>query len=108
MNERTTDFDQFWKSYPRRVGRLDAIKAYAKARTVASAAEILAGVELYKAHKPEYADWCHPSTWLNKGRWMDEYEAAPPRQVETCPHTPECHNKAWCRVVRARERGEVA
>lgn len=69
-----SDFDTFWAAFPRRIGKLDAMKAYAKARTVATAAEILAGVELYKQHKPEYADWCHPSTFLNKGRWMDEYD----------------------------------
>jgi len=77
-----TDFDTFYAAYPRRVGKLDAIRAYAKARTVATADEILAGVALYKANKPEYADWCHPATWLNKGRWMDEYDAPAPVPVE--------------------------
>lgn len=67
-----TDFDVFWQRFPRRVGKLDAVKAYAKARKVASADDILTGVDRYIANKPEYADWCHPSTWLNKGRWMDE------------------------------------
>lgn len=111
MIERTTDFDTFWKAYPRRVGKLDAQKAYTRARTQASAAEILDGVARYVVNKPEYADWCHPATWLNKGRWMDEYDTSAPaqhRRSEDCPHTPTCHNKAWCRVVRARERGEVA
>jgi hypothetical protein len=108
MNERTTDFDRFWQSYPRRVGKLAAVKAYQRARTVATAAEILAGVERYKHAKPAYADWCHATTFLSQGRWMDEYDAPAVREAETCPHTPECHNKAWCRVVRARERGEVA
>jgi hypothetical protein len=74
MLDRTTEFDAFWESFPRRVGKIDAKKAYAKARTQASAAEILAGVASYIQHKPEYADWCHPATWLNKGRWMDEYD----------------------------------
>ena len=102
-----SDFDTFWTAYPRRVGKLHAIKSYARARTQATADEILAGVANYKRHKPEYADWCHPATWLNKGRWMDEYDE-PTREIEQCPHTPECHNKSWCRVVKARERGEVA
>ena len=68
------EFNVFWAAFPRRTGKLDAVKAYARARTLASAAEILAGVENYKRHKPDYADWCHPSTFLNKGRWMDEYD----------------------------------
>lgn len=73
MIERTTDFGDFWKAYPRKVGKLDAQKAYAKARTQASAAEILDGVTRYIAGKPGYADWAHPATWLRAGRWMDEY-----------------------------------
>ena len=77
MNERTSDFDGFWAAYPRRVGKLDALKAYGKARTQASAAEILNGVRRYIANKPTYADWAHPGTWLRAGRWMDEYGAAP-------------------------------
>ncbi len=100
-----SDFDIFYAAYPRRVGKLDAIKAYAKARTVATADEILAGVENYKRHKPEYADWCHPATWLNKGRWMDEYDepqTAPKR--EACDHVPTCNSPQWCLVLRSRER----
>lgn len=70
-----TDFESFWASFPRRVGKLAAQKAYAKARRSASASDILAGVRRYVAHKPHYADFCHPTTWLNQGRWMDEYPA---------------------------------
>jgi hypothetical protein len=73
MNERTTEFGEFWKSYPRRVGKLDAQRAYVKARTQASAAEILDGVSRYIANKPAYADWKHPGAWLRAGRWMDDY-----------------------------------
>lgn len=73
MHERTAEFSEFWTSYPRRVGKLAAAKAYAKARQIASAGEILKGVAAYVANKPEYADWCHPATFLSHGRWMDEY-----------------------------------
>lgn len=83
MIERTTDFGEFWQAYPRRVGKLDAQRAYAKARTQASAVEILDGVARYIAHKPAYADWAHPGTWLRAGRWMDEYEAFKSPQTAT-------------------------
>lgn len=101
-----SDFDTFWASFPRRTGKLDAIKAYARARTIASAAEILAGVEHYKRNKPDYADWCHPSTFLNKGRWMDEEDAQPVRVVKypDCDHTPRCPSKLWCQVLRDKEK----
>ena len=99
-----TDFDTFYAAYPRRVGKLDAIRAYAKARTVATADEILAGVESYKRNKPEYADWCHPATWLNKGRWMDEYDEPARVTFEKCDHVPTCNSPQWCLVLRSRER----
>jgi hypothetical protein len=69
------DFAAFWANYPRRTAKLAALKAYEKARRIDSAANILAGVERYKRNKPEYADWCHPTTFLNQGRWMDEDDA---------------------------------
>jgi len=71
-------FDEFWNIYPRKVGKRDAEKAYAKALTVASAEEILAGAQKY-ATDPNRVDTftAHPSTWLNQGRWADD--ALPPR-----------------------------
>lgn len=101
------EFDQFWGRYPRRIAKFAAQRAYAKARIVATAEEILAGVELYRVNKPDYADFAHPATWLNQGRWMDEYEAAK-AAPERCQHDPRCGSPEWHKVVLARERGEVA
>lgn len=70
-----SDFDAFWSRYPRRVGKLAAMKAYEKALKLASHEQIMAGVELYRQHPPSEAQYiAHPSTWLNQGRWLDEYE----------------------------------
>jgi hypothetical protein len=83
MGERTAaEFETFWKNYPRKVGKLDALKAYMKARTQASAAEILDGVARYVVNKPAYADWAHPGTWLRAGRWMDDYGSPTARPAE--------------------------
>lgn len=76
-----SDFEVFWQAYPRKVGKLAAMKAYAKARKIATAAELLTGIERYKRLKPAYADYCHPATWLNQGRWMDEPDTV--EQAET-------------------------
>lgn len=66
-------FDDFWKAYPRKVGKLSAEKAFKKARSNgAKVPDIMDGLRLYLKTKPAYADWCHPATWLNQGRWMDE------------------------------------
>lgn len=74
-----SDFEDFWRAYPRKVGKFAARKAYEKARRSGQAtqAELLAGVQRYITHKPAYADWCHASTWLNGGRWMDDYDSKP-------------------------------
>jgi len=103
------DFDSFWAAYPRREAKLDAVKAYAKARTQASAAEILDGVERYKQTMPEEKRYRPlPASWLNAGRWMDEYdEPVQKAAFPECDHEPRCHNKQWCLVMRARATGEL-
>jgi hypothetical protein len=104
------EFDAFWAAFPRRTGKLDAIRAYAKARRIDSAENILAGVERYKRNKPEYADWCHPSTFLNKGRWMDEDDqpvVLPAKEywADVCQreHGGACRNR-WTHEMLMRER----
>lgn len=90
-------FPTFWSLYPRKVGKLAAMKAWAKAVKLDTPENIIAGIEPYKAHKPEWQDYCHPATWLNQGRWMDEYEPEPERQV----YVPRCR---LCRdEIRGRE-----
>lgn len=78
------EFAQFWQAFPRKVGKLEARKRFEKARTQASLPELLDGIARYVKGKPQYADFCHPSTWLSQGRWMDEYEGASP----TLAHEP--------------------
>lgn len=107
-----SEFDQFWEKYPRRVGKLDAMRAFEKARKMASLAEILEGIDLYMATKPEYADYCHPSTWLNKGRWMDEPDrrSGDDRRVSKagieidCPHQPRCLARWQCGQKQLADR----
>jgi hypothetical protein len=72
------DFEEFWRACPRRTGKLKAEQAYAKARKLgATQKQLLDGLVKYVQHKPSYADYCHPATWLNQGRWLDEYGPAP-------------------------------
>jgi hypothetical protein len=80
-------FDQFWAAYPRRVGKVDAQKAWTKIKPDAVLlALILNAIEKQK----EGADWRkedgqfipHPATWLRAGRWLDEvrpYVNPPPK-----------------------------
>lgn len=83
-----SSFNAFWEVFPRRVAKLAAQRAWLKAVKLASPDEIIAGVERYKRHKPDYADWCHPATFLSSGRWMDEYNdhvAVSPISRQQCP-----------------------
>ena len=95
-------FEEFWTAYPRRIGKLAAMKAYRKARTMASAQEILDGIARYKAAKPSYADFCFPATFLNQGRWLDEADAVPSYDW-ICPHVPHCPHRAACAIVAMRK-----
>lgn len=103
------EFAAFWAVYPRHVSRLDAEKAYQKARIVATAEEILEGVRQFREHMPDEMRYVpYAASWLNAGRWQDEYETPVVYEPWRCPHTPECHSQTWCRVMKARDRGEVA
>jgi uncharacterized protein YdaU (DUF1376 family) len=71
------NFVDFWKAYPRKVAKPEAVKAWQKiAPDAALAAATLAGVERHKKSKQwlrdegEYIP--HPSTFLNQRRWDDE------------------------------------
>lgn len=73
------EFAAFWTVYPRRVSRQDAMKAYQKARIVATAEEIIAGARAFCNHLPEEMRYVpYAASWLNAGRWQDEYDAPMP------------------------------
>jgi biotin operon repressor len=69
------EFERFWSQYPHKVGKRDAARAYAKARSRAPFAAIMAGLARYAA-KTDDRPWCNPSTFLNQDRWADQ--PAPP------------------------------
>ena len=78
-DENTDLFDLFYKEYPRKVGKTEALKAWNKLNVTDTLfQEIMAGL---KGHKKS-RDWLkdggqfipHPSTWLNQKRWEDELQ----------------------------------
>ena len=75
----TSDFDEWWRAYPRKVGKDAAQPVFiriTKARK-ATVAELIEGARRYAAERaeqdPQFTK--HPKTWLNGGHWADE--AAP-------------------------------
>lgn len=67
-------FESFWKSYPRRVAKGAARKAFDKAIKKTTLESMLKAITEYVAKKPEKIDFKHPATWLNGECWDDEWE----------------------------------
>jgi hypothetical protein len=66
-------FDAFWEKYPKKVGKADARKAWARAIKTTAPAVIVAGLErLLPGFSPDLAYVKGPEAWLNGKRWEDE------------------------------------
>lgn len=65
-------FSEWWESYPHKVGKGAAERAWPKALSLATAEDLAAGVRRYVETKPEDRPWCNPATWLNQRRWLDQ------------------------------------
>lgn len=68
------DFDEWYRSYPRREARGAAEKAYRAARKSTEASVLLDGVKKaiarYSGSDPQFIPL--PATWLNQKRWLDD------------------------------------
>lgn len=75
-NAQASSFEEFWQSYPRRVGKADAERAFDKHDCAKLLPQILTAIRKCKIS----ADWTkdagqfipHPATWLNRRGWDDE------------------------------------
>jgi hypothetical protein len=95
------DFEEFWRAYPRKVGKLAARRAYMTALKRARPEVIL--VALTTTQWPEDRRFTpHPATWLNGGRWMDE-STTPPAPVAV---TPVYRTAEEVRAARAADEAE--
>lgn len=75
--EQEQNFNIFWAAYPRKVGKLAAIKAWVRIQPdVQLYLRIIAKVK-EETHSEQWQKdngsfIPHPATWLNQGRWDDE------------------------------------
>lgn len=75
VRDYSPEFEQFWKEYPKKVGKGGAYRAWNKAK-LPPLAEILTAV----ANQKNSDQWSrengryipNPETWINQGRWDDE------------------------------------
>jgi hypothetical protein len=74
-------FDAFWQSYPRKVGKGAARKAWTAATKATDPQAILDGIALHApalaSREAQYIP--HASTWLRAERWTDQVEQQQPR-----------------------------
>lgn len=84
-----SDFEAFWRVYPRRVAKIKARTAYDKAinKHGATHEQILAGAIRYARERlgedPQFTK--HPATWLNGGCWEDESGHQEPADLVIAP-----------------------
>lgn len=79
INQYTGDswFDEFWNSYPKKVGKQDAVRAWKKIKPDAVLmGKIISGLNAWKDsdqwNKEDGQYIPYPATWLNKRKWEDE------------------------------------
>lgn len=94
--ERSHDFDAWWDAWPKKVGRLDAVRAWRDMLGHLPDIEQLIGAaaELYERTRreksAETAEWQqffpHPATWLRRGDYLDfdVVTAAPKESRHPC------------------------
>lgn len=83
-------FDRFWKLYPRRTNRRQAVKAWDKLKPDLELCKVMADAIRAQMRSEQWRDpqhIPHPSTWLNGERWNDEIfggkpaDGPPPRRT---------------------------
>lgn len=85
-------FEKFWTTYPRKVGKARAEKAFSKEIKTTPPGDIIAGAERL-ANDPNLPDKSfipHPATWLTRAGWLDEPHPAreKPKGAEPTPTPP--------------------
>jgi len=68
--ELNAQFDEFWTSYPRKLDKAKAFRAFRSALKRAKFEDILAGVIAYRNDPKRDPDFTkYPATWLNNDAW---------------------------------------
>jgi hypothetical protein len=71
-------FSKFWESYPRKVAKKAAEKAFARAVEETTLEQMLAALVIDKQGWKEERFTPHPATWLNQGRYLDHQDKLKP------------------------------
>ena len=95
-------FAAFWERYPKKVARIDAVRAWNKLRPDAALLEMmLTALEWQCRQWTDRRYIPNPASWLNGARWEDEQPARPVKDVGyrwECRHVDMCSHQAMCRI----------
>lgn len=72
-------FSIFWKSFPNKKGKEDALKAFNTAIKKTTLEVMLDGISRYVANKPDWQAYKYPASWLRGGHYLDEWEPQQPK-----------------------------
>ena len=68
-----SEFDEFWRAYPRRVAKAEARKAWAQTESIRPPiGEVIAAIRRSATQWTDIRFVPHPATWLRGERWDDE------------------------------------
>lgn len=83
-------FNEFWEAYPKKVGKKAAFKSWKKENPDAELHSRIMEKVVAAKQTWQWQEECGrfiptPKTWLNEGRWDDEYEEASHVHIERAP-----------------------
>lgn len=97
-----TDFDAFWKAYPKKKNKIDAKKAFSKVKvplqTLLDAIEKQKNSTQWKKDNGQYIPY--PASWLRAGAWEDEVETQQLNDRYRIPSQEEYYEGWGVEIVR--------
>lgn len=106
-------FAEFWKAYPRKVGKGAALKAWGKIKAKSINLQVVLNAIAWQRNTDQWTKdggqfIPHPSTWLNEQRWLDEEpkQSAPAIPFDRAAY--EAKRKADAEAAKERMRQEQA
>jgi DNA-binding MarR family transcriptional regulator len=79
-------FEKFWEAYPKKIGKKAALSSWKRQALDKIGDQVLASVHDHQNYCEQWKDGyvCNPATYLNQGRWEDEFEKSKPPRA--CDH----------------------
>lgn len=92
--KQNSDFEEFWKAYPKKVGKGDCRKIWAKMNPSRELVQKIMSTLKDASASDQWTREGHrfvpnPATWLRQGRWEDDVDSYPHQTVSTRFHNLE-------------------